>query len=98
MLLSDAEGALWTGEMIEVAQVAKPPALDRVVVAVDPVVSSGAGACFVWIVLSMVHHSWMRPFALILLYMSHRRSRMNWRGLKHLSRLCPLYACSWTYC
>ena len=44
VLLSDAEGALWTSEMLEAAQVAKPRALDRVVVAVDPVVSSGAGA------------------------------------------------------
>jgi phage terminase large subunit-like protein len=44
VLLSDAEGALWSSEMIEAAQVAKPPALDRVVVAVDPVVSSGANA------------------------------------------------------
>ena len=33
-----------TSEMIEVAQVAKPPDMDRVVVAVDPVVSSSANA------------------------------------------------------
>ena len=44
VLLSDAEGALWTSEMIEVAQVAKPPVMDRIVVAVDPVVSSSANA------------------------------------------------------
>ncbi len=44
VLLSDAEGALWSSEMIEGAQVSKPPVLDRVVVAVDPCVSSGAGA------------------------------------------------------
>ena len=44
ILLADAEGALWSGAMLEAARVASVPALDRVVVAVDPSVSGGAGA------------------------------------------------------
>jgi phage terminase large subunit-like protein len=40
VLLQDAEGALWTTRMIEAAQVDDPPYLDRIVVAVDPAVSS----------------------------------------------------------
>jgi phage terminase large subunit-like protein len=41
VLLVDAEGALWTGEMLEAARVAEPPDLDRVVVAIDPSVGGG---------------------------------------------------------
>jgi len=44
VLLADVEGALWTGGMLESAQVAVVPELDRVVVALDPAVSSGTGA------------------------------------------------------
>ncbi len=44
VLLADAEGALWTGEMLEAARAEAAPALDRVVVALDPAVTSGAGA------------------------------------------------------
>lgn len=44
VLLADAEGALWTGAMLESARVASVPALDRVVVALDPAVSGGPGA------------------------------------------------------
>ncbi|SMY09040.1 Terminase-like family protein [Flavimaricola marinus] len=40
ILLSDAEGALWTGEMISRCQRAAVPELDRIVVAVDPAVSA----------------------------------------------------------
>lgn len=41
VLLADAEGALWTSAMLEVAQVARPPELDRIVVAVDPATTNG---------------------------------------------------------
>ncbi len=44
VLLSDAEGALWTASMIETTHVACPPDLDRVVVALDPAVTTGSGA------------------------------------------------------
>ncbi|MCL6283113.1 terminase family protein [Ruegeria sp. 2012CJ41-6] len=44
VLMSDIEGALWTSGMLEGALVAVPPDLDRVVVALDPSVSSGASA------------------------------------------------------
>ncbi|WBU65696.1 DNA-packaging protein [Paracoccus aerodenitrificans] len=44
VLLEDVEGALWTTGMIEGARVDLLPALDRVVVAVDPAVSSGAAS------------------------------------------------------
>lgn len=52
VLMSDAEGALWTGEMLEGAQVAQAPVLDRIVVALDPSVSSGekADACGIVVV------------------------------------------------
>jgi len=43
-LLADAEGALWTGGMLEGLRVAGVPELDRIVVAVDPAVTSGGGA------------------------------------------------------
>ncbi len=41
VLLADAEGALWTSEGLEAARCKKLPDLDRIVVAVDPAVSSG---------------------------------------------------------
>ncbi len=44
VLLADAEGALWSGAMFEAARIASVPALDRVVVALDPAVSSGKTA------------------------------------------------------
>jgi len=44
VLLEDAEGALWTSGMLEGARVDKVPALDRVVVALDPAVTGGAAA------------------------------------------------------
>ncbi|WP_244615012.1 DNA-packaging protein [Pukyongiella litopenaei] len=44
VLVAEAEGALWTGAMLEAAKGQRVPALDRVVVALDPAVSSGAGA------------------------------------------------------
>lgn len=43
-LIRSRAGALWTHEMIDAARVAEAPTLDRVVVAVDPPVSTGAGA------------------------------------------------------
>jgi phage terminase large subunit-like protein len=44
VLLTDAQGALWTGEMLDAAQVGEVPELDRIVVAIDPAVTSGSGA------------------------------------------------------
>ena len=46
-LLTDVEGALWTGEMIEQAHASTPdplPDMARVVVAIDPAVTSGEDA------------------------------------------------------
>jgi hypothetical protein len=40
-LLTDVEGALWTREMIDSARVTEAPALTRIVVGVDPAVTSG---------------------------------------------------------
>lgn len=42
VLLADAEGALWTAEMLDRARTSSVPELDRVVVALDPSVSGGA--------------------------------------------------------
>jgi phage terminase large subunit-like protein len=52
VLMADAEGALWTGEMLERLQCSQVPTLDRIVVAVDPSVSSGdkADACGIVVV------------------------------------------------
>lgn len=44
VLLEDVEGALWTTAMLEGCRVNAAPALDRVVVAVDPSVTGGAGS------------------------------------------------------
>ncbi|WP_299982679.1 DNA-packaging protein [uncultured Ruegeria sp.] len=44
VLLSDAEGALWTGSMLEAARCAQVPELDRIVVALDPAVTAGSDA------------------------------------------------------
>jgi phage terminase large subunit-like protein len=43
-LLEDAEGALWSRDLIEQCRVERAPALKRIVVAVDPSVSTGAEA------------------------------------------------------
>jgi phage terminase large subunit-like protein len=43
-LVTDIEGALWTWDMLELARAPRTLDLDRVVVAVDPPVSSGDGA------------------------------------------------------
>lgn len=43
-LIEDIDGALWTWRLIEAARIAAAPPLDRVVVAVDPPASAGAGA------------------------------------------------------
>lgn len=47
VLLEEVEGALWTAAMLDAARVAAAPALDRVVVAVDPPVTGhgGSDAC-----------------------------------------------------
>ncbi|MFK7877423.1 MAG: DNA-packaging protein [Paracoccaceae bacterium] len=42
VLLADADGALWTSEILEQARVKSVPDLDRIVVAVDPSVSSNS--------------------------------------------------------
>ena len=44
VLLLDAEGALWTGSMLDAARVEAVPELDRIVVALDPAVTAGSGA------------------------------------------------------
>jgi phage terminase large subunit-like protein len=44
VLLADAEGALWTSGMLERTRVSDVPVLDRIVVAIDPAVTSGSGA------------------------------------------------------
>lgn len=51
-LLTDVEGALWTGAMLEAAQVREVPDLNRVVVGLDPSVSGGekADACGIVVV------------------------------------------------
>ncbi|WP_442953530.1 DNA-packaging protein [Paracoccus sp. (in: a-proteobacteria)] len=44
VLLDDVEGALWTTPMLEAARQDEAPRLDRIVVAVDPAVTGGAGS------------------------------------------------------
>ncbi|MEM8957295.1 MAG: terminase family protein [Pseudomonadota bacterium] len=44
VLLADAEGALWTQEMLVASQIEKLPRMNRVVVAVDPPVTGHAGS------------------------------------------------------
>ena len=44
VLLEDAEGALWTSKALEAARIERAPELDRIVVAVDPSTTNGAGS------------------------------------------------------
>lgn len=44
VLLADAEGALWTSDMLEAGRVDVLPCFDRIVVGLDPAASAGAGA------------------------------------------------------
>lgn len=44
VLMADAEGALWTSEILDRAQCKSVPELDRIVVALDPAVTRGANA------------------------------------------------------
>ncbi|ETD85650.1 ATP-binding protein [Rhodobacter capsulatus B6] len=44
VILEDVEGALWTTAQLEGLRLAAPPAMDRVVVALDPAVTGGAGS------------------------------------------------------
>ena len=57
MLLADAEGALWTSEMLEAARVKSVPKLDRIVVAVDPATTSGASSDECGIIVAGVQSS-----------------------------------------
>ncbi len=52
VLLDDVEGALWTTQMLEEARVSDLPEFDRIVVAVDPAVTSGksSDACGIMVV------------------------------------------------
>lgn len=45
IMLDGVEGALWTTAQLDEARVATAPALDRIVVALDPSVSEGGDAC-----------------------------------------------------
>ena len=47
VLLEDIEGALWSTDMLERARCKECPVFDRIVVAVDPAVSSGK-ACLLY--------------------------------------------------
>ncbi len=51
-LLTDTEGALWTRDVIENFRVTAAPPLKRIVVAVDPAVSSGEGSNHTGIVVA----------------------------------------------
>jgi phage terminase large subunit-like protein len=44
ILVGEADGALWSGAMLEAARVSQAPELDRIVVALDPSVSGAATA------------------------------------------------------
>lgn len=57
VLLSDAEGALWPSALIEKCRAKAAPRLDRIVVAVDPATTSGAGSDECGIVVAGVDSS-----------------------------------------
>ncbi|WP_093914760.1 DNA-packaging protein [Sulfitobacter marinus] len=44
VLLADAEGALWTSEMLEAGRVCDLPVFDRIVVGVDPATTAGSAS------------------------------------------------------
>ncbi len=74
-LLEDAEGALWTRSMIEAARVVAAPSLKRIVVAIDPAVSSGDGADETGIVAAGLGHD---GFAYVLADRSGRMRPHEW--------------------
>ncbi len=49
-LIEDIEGALWTRDMLEGCRVAEAPALRRIVIGVDPPITSGGDACGIVVV------------------------------------------------
>lgn len=51
-LLTDTEGALWKREWLDLTRVTRPPALARIVVAVDPAVTSGEKSDYTGIVVA----------------------------------------------
>lgn len=53
-VLTDTPGSLWTWERIEAARVAKAPDLRRVIVAIDPAVSTGEGSDETGIVVAAI--------------------------------------------
>jgi len=55
-LLEDLPGALWSRDAIEAARVTAAPDLSRIVVAIDPAASSGAGADETGIVVAGLAH------------------------------------------
>lgn len=55
-MLEDVEGALWTSSMLEGVRVAEVPEFDRIVVAVDPAVTSGKSADACGIVVAGVKY------------------------------------------
>ncbi|ETX28238.1 ATP-binding protein [Roseivivax isoporae LMG 25204] len=61
VLVEDAEGALWTRAMLERAAVATAPVCTRVVVAVDPPATSGAGADTCGIIVAGIHPGGQGP-------------------------------------
>lgn len=52
ILLDDIQGALWNHDLLDETRVAKPPNLSRVVVGVDPAVTSGEKADYTGIVVA----------------------------------------------
>src|SRR5690606_16957350 len=51
-LLLDVQGALWTHDMLNTARIGEAPALQRIVVAVDPATSTGENSDFTGITVA----------------------------------------------
>jgi len=74
-LLDDVPGALWSRDAIEAARVTAAPDLSRIVVAIDPAVSSGEGADETGIVVAGLAHDGQ---AYVLDDLSGRMSPRAW--------------------
>jgi len=80
VLLSDVEGALWRSDTIEAARLSTAPALDRIVVAVDPPVSGHAGSdeCGILVAGAVTHGAPQDWRAVVLEDASVRGSPQTW--------------------
>ena len=78
-ILEDVEGAFWTRDMIELARAGRPPkAMDRIVVAIDPAVTSGEDADETGLIVAGANGHGLARHGFVLQDASFRATPMAW--------------------